>query len=379
MSKTIAVFTSHADHINTGGKNVWLGKWLKAAGYQVLMVCWDEANADAFKQHKLPYLMAQIDTTSTDLHPQAQALEQLLTLPAIEGTRVKAPSLGSLLAWDDFLGCAKQWKTDGLDALTIDAYVTTLAAQEMPIAEDVELGLALWRYMRAHTVPQLAIECSPIHNDLRLTQWPVDMLLTKNDPRDETGMTAPRYTAIAKEVYRMPRSHRYVLSLSHEPALEQFYQDHEASLRKQLRGSRYLFLPFHLSYKERCIEMLEHLKRHPFLIRELLAADFSLVISCDSRQTRRTLTEQDMIVGGLTPWLEPWQSNGQPRFFVIDGPPQLWLMDMAQAILAPCETIGTEWARRWEIPVITPGQEDHLTDLSLGTSVVEALQWMLPQ
>lgn len=324
--------------------------------------------------------MVQTETGTADIHAQAQALEQLLTCPAIEGTRVKAPSLGSLLAWDDFLGCARQWNITGLESIQIEACVTTLASQEMAIAEDIELGLTLWRHMKTHHVPQVALECSPICNDLQLTQWPVDMLLTKGDPRmpgDDGYVTQERYLRIAPEVFQMARSHRYILSISHEPALEQFYESQQIPLRAQLLGSRFLFLPFHLSYKERCIEMLQHLQQHPFLMQELLAADFSLLIACDSRQTRRTLTERDIIEVGLKPWLAPWSQHGRPRFFVLDGAPQLWLMDMAQAILAPCETVGIEWARRWDVPIISPGQEEQLLHLSLGASLVEAVRWLL--
>lgn len=445
--KTVAVFTSHADYINTGGKNVWLGLFLKQAGYDVMMLCWDEPNAQNFAAHKLPHVRLTIEEKTGDLHASAMELDKLLDTPIVEHSTIPAPTLGRLIAFDDFLGCARIWSLNGEGAIRFDCLVSTMLPAEFTVGEDAIMGLQLWRYATHHRIPHIGVECSPLDNDTRLQQWPVDMLLTKGDPREEPtyspfildprkidmrdledigpgriirvadesshfSLTSPKairkelkkiktaerelarmevaeqkinqhswptrkiYKDIAPEVFQMDRATRYSLSLSAEPLLEELYRNHRTALVAQLgvHGSRYLYLPFHLSYKERAIELLENLAPYRD---DLMAAGFALIISCDSRQFRRTLTEMDMVNIGLLRWLAPWRVGDHKRFAVVEGPPILWLMDMAQIILAPCESLATEWARQWGVPVIRPGEEARIADLSLGTSVVEAVQWML--
>lgn len=411
---SVAVFASHADHMNTGGKNAWVGRWLQQAGYDVLMLCGDEANAGNFQKLKLPYCKLAVEEKTIDLMRVAAEVDALLTTPITTGTVTPPPTLGRMLAFDDLLGCGRQWVVNGAGAVAFDCLVSTMLPSELTIGEDAILGLQLWRYTTSRKIPHIAIECSPLANDTKLQQWPVDLLLTKCDPRlaaphptfflanterrdvndlremspgrviqlektsalSWTPETHPHYRDFAPEVYQMDRSCRYAHSLSTEPLLEDLYAHQKTQLMVQLHtfGARFLYLPFHLSYKERVIELLTNLEEYR---EDLLDNGFALVLSCDSRQHRRMLTEQMMVNEGLLRWLNPWRRDGQKRFAVIEGPPQLWLMDMCQATLAPCESLATEWARQWRIPVILPGEESRLTDLSLGTSVVEAVQHML--
>lgn len=377
--QTVAVYTSHADFINTAGKNVWLGLWLKQAGYEVIMLCWDDGNAKNFSDHKLPYVMLKVEEKSADLNAIALELDSLLNIPAVEGTRIPAPTIGRLLAYDDFLGCGRVYALDGAGAIRFDCLVSTMPPAEFTVKEDSLLSLQLWRYVTHHHIPNIGIECSPLDNDTLLTQWPVDLLLTKQDPRlpeSEGWKTHPRYDRIAPEVFQMNRATRYALSLSHDPISEELYKNHKIMLEGQLQnfGARFLYLPFHLSYKERAIELLNNLEPYR---EDLMDSGFALVLSCDSRQYRRLLTEQDMVNVGLLRWLDPWRRGEQKRFAVVEGPPMLWLMDMASAILAPCESLATEWARQWGVPIVRPGEEVKIADLSLGTSVVEAVKWAL--
>ena len=412
--KTIGVFTSHADYINTGGKNAWLGRWLQQAGYEVMMLCWDEPNATNFTTHKLPYMRLMVEQKPGDLFAAAMELEALLDIPLVTGTQTTPPTLGRLMAFDDFLGCGKRWSLNGADAVRFDCLVSTMLPSELTVAEDAVLGLQLWRYTTNNHIPHIGIECSSLDNDTRLSQWPVDMLLTKKDPRvahslppalivdpskldiaefepmapgrviqlrepepsSLTWPTHPTYAALAPEVYQMDRACRYALSLHTEPALEELYANHKTMLKEQFAayGERYLYLPFHLSYKERTLTLLHNLAPY----REVLMdAGFALVLSCDSRQHRRLLTEQDMVNTGMLPWLNPWRRGERKCFAVVEGMPMLWLMDMASAVLAPCESLATEWARHWDIPIIKAGNEEQIGDLSLGVSVVEAVRWML--
>lgn len=371
MAQTVAIEAHFVTRMLTADKILQLGKWLKAADYDPVYVCWDEHSGPVYQKAVMPALTLTIEKESVDVIGAAQKLVAELNTPIFhnltKGIHVPSPTWGELIGYDDFLGTAQGYKIGGAASLKPDLVVTPVPGAESNTPEDSIFSLAMWRFCQQNHIPRLGIEGLAIQNDARLNKWPVDLLLTKNDPRN-----IPHVDEWAPQALRQNASLRYVMSIAQSPMLDQFVSIAEPEMRKQFGspGVRFLYLPFHISFKAQVIAMLEALTPYLPMLHE---ANFKLLLSCDSAGWRRNLNERDMVRIGLQRWLDQWPG----RWLLIEGVPYVMLALMADALLAPYESGLTEEAQRWGIPIIRPGQEQQVTNLACGISLTEAVAWLL--
>lgn len=362
--KTIAVACPYVDHKLTAGKIRWLATWLQQAGYDPLLLGWDDELPAVAGPGQLPLLKLSVTHATVDPIAASQEFVALLTQRITDDP--DSPTWGQMLGFDDFLGMAHGYVLNGADSLRPDAVVTTIPGSESQTPEDSIVALALWRFCTQNKIPRIGVECSSLVNDLRLLQWPVDVLLTKDDPRTE-----PRTAEIAPQCFQMPVTHRYALSLSSDPLIDEFLkEEHQLRQRFGPPGTRFLFMPFHLAFKERFVRMLDATAPHAAALK---AAGYSLLIAIDPNSFRRNLTEHDIVNVGLRRWLEPWAGH----IVIVGGCLGTWLALLSDAVLACVETGLTEQCERWRQPVIRHGEEHRLADLACGISVAEAVAWTL--
>lgn len=369
MPHTIAIVAHYVDRLYTGPKYLWLARWLKAAGYDPLFLAWDEGALTALKE--FPLLRITCEKQPVDVLTAGQEFVKLLSRPLVEHAPIPSPTLGELLGMDDFLGSAQAWRLGGADALRPHAVVCTIPGIETQTPEDATLALALYRFCKDNHIPRIGIEISPLINDQKLVQWPVDVLLTKADPRNGDGALQPHIAAIATHAFPLPVAHRYCLRIGHVDEIEDFLKA-EQELRSKLGppGSRFLLLPFHLGFKDNVVRLLEGMISH---VPALIEAGFRLLIACDPNGWRRTVSEKDMIRIGLQRWLAHWPDH----WAIIEGCPNTFLALASDAVLAPCHSVLSEWCEQLGQTVIYAGQEERLADLACHVSVAEAVAWML--
>ena len=366
MPKTIAIESHLVTRLLTADKILQLGKWLKTAGYEPIFVCWDEHAGPIFTKAGLPHLTLSIEKEPVDTIAAAQQLVAELNTPVFSHPTVPPPTWGELIAYDDFLGTAQGYKISGAASLKPDLLLTPLPGAESNTPEDSIFSLAMWRFCRQNHIPRLGIEGLAIKNDARLNQWPVDLLLTKDDPR-----TLTHINEITPQALRMNTSLRYVMSISQSPMMDQFIALAEPEMRAQFGAScHFLYLPFHISFKSSTVSMLEALTPYLSLLHE---ANFKLLISCDASGWRRNLSERDMIRVGLQRWLDQWPG----RWLLVEGVPYIMLALLSDAVLASYESGMTEEAQRWGIPIVRPGHEQEVSNLACGISLAEAAAWLL--
>lgn len=367
MAQTVAIEAHFVTRMLTADKIIQLGKWLKAADYDPVYVCWDEHSGPLYQKAGLPALTLTIEKESVDVIGAAQKLVAELNTPIIQHPTVPPPTWGELLGYDDFLGTAQGYKIGGAASLKPDLVLTPIPGAESNTPEDSVIALAMWRFCQQNHIPRLGLEGLAIDNDARLNKWPVDLLLTKSDPR-----AISHVEEIAPQSLRMNASLRYIMSIAQSPMLDQFVTLAEPEMRKQFgaAGVRFLYLPFHISFKAHVITMLEALIPYLPLLHE---ANFKLLLSCDSSGWRRNLSEREMVRIGLQRWLNQWPN----RWLLVEGVPYVMLALMSDALLAPYESGLTEEVQRWGIPIIRPGQEQQVTNLACGISLTEAVAWLL--
>jgi hypothetical protein len=355
------------DHLVVGSKFTIVASWLQAAGYEPLFVATHPDVVAPIKQAGYPVILLELQSKDMDLIPAAKDFVAHMQTP-ITGPRnaVIAPTLGELIGYDDFLGGAHAYRIAGADAFRADAIISPIRGAESQTPPDSALALQMWRYCRANRIPHIGIEISPLeHQPIRLEQWPVDVLLTHNDPRTYSHLPAPL-------AFRMPVSHRHVFSLSTDATMAQFVQEQEPRLRAHLGGpnSRYLFFPFHLAFKSRWIAMLQALNTRA---EKLQAQHVRLVIPVDRSNHRRNYTEHDMIVTGCAQWLKPWEGH----LALIEQAGHIPLGLLSEAVCACFESAMLPLCEAAGQPVIRPGQEDTLDDLSYSITIPQAVAYAL--
>ena len=375
-SKTIGVVIPSAERSFTSDKIGWLAKWCQTAGFTPVILHTDTNTAAMADRAKMIHISCQIHREGFDVFATAPHFIQALNRPlAVSPNKeIPCPTLGELIGFDDFFGISPSYRLEGGSTLAAAAVVLPIPGSEMPIDNDDVLTLMVWRWCLNHHIPIVGVEVASLRNPLFLRHYPVDVLLTKNDPRPfekqlhEYGMTGP--------CVRMALSHRYVCSAGINQEMEMFIAGDEPRLRQSIPvppGAHLLYLPFHLGYKERCTSLLENMV--PF-VPTLLEAGFHLMISVDPTNTRRLLTEEAIVRQGFQRWLTDWPPD---RVHIVDihQASMVSFVALSDAVLAPCASPATEWADRWGVTVVLPGEEAKLNHLAVGLTLPETLSWML--
>jgi hypothetical protein len=359
VGKTIAIVAPLVDRASTLDKFHWLGTFLQRDGFDPVFVCHDKDTAELFRSHTLPYLNVTLEKQTVDVLGAMAAFVKQVDRPFLAG----GPTWGEVMGYDDFLGCCQAYKISGAESLKPDCVVTCIPGAESQTPEDALLSLATWRFCADNHIPRIGLEMSSLANDCRLIQWPADLLLTKRDPRGN-----PRISWIAPQAYRQTRSLRYVLSIEQSPLMEDFLKQ-EHTLRAKLGppGTRFLFLPFHLSFKANCCRILDAIAPYA---KELLEANFKLVVSVQADSWRRNLHEREMVTIGMRRWLDV-----MPGWAVTEGAPALFLALLADAVLAPYESPLTEQCEKWDTDLIRFGNLPELGNLACGISLSQAVGW----
>jgi hypothetical protein len=362
---SVALVANYVTRLSVQDKLPLLATPLTKAGYDVLYLCWHEACGPLYHKAAIPSLSLTFTKQPFDVLPVVPAFVKYLSRPVLHDPDTPAPTWGELLGYDDFIGCAQSHKIGGAAALRPDLVIAPVAGAESSTPEDAMLDLAVYRFCTQNHIPRIALECNSLTNDLRLTQWPADILLTKDDPRDRD------YSWIAPQTYRMDTPTRYALSLGQEKIFDDFFAA-EPMLRDTFGGpgTHYVHLAFHIGYKANFASMVQAIQPYIPVLKE---AGFKLLISFTPDHYRKNINEQQMIGIGLRRWLNDWGDS----CIIIGGFAHAVLAILADAVLAPNESVVTEFARRWGIPVIRPGEEQKLEDLAVGVSLPEIVSWVL--
>lgn len=367
---TILLVVPQAERVITGRKFLYIGKLLQVAGYDPLVLCWDTETVSTCQEAQLPCVQVAIPDVDINVIAAARQLVENMTAPLTHAEGgIEVPTLGELYGYDDFLGVGKGAVIQGAGMLHPAAAIGPILGSEIPIAEDQWLSLMTWRFCRRNKIPSVGLQIASLRNELRLTHWPVDLLLTKTDPR--TG----DYSHIAPLTMKQDTLTRYMCSPGIQPDIDTYLTRELPQWRTSFAtpGKRFLYMPFHLGYKERCIALLRGVNGY---IKELQEANFELLISFDPDSHRRLLSEEDMIRVGLSRWLAPWRGKSH----LIARVPQWSLALIADAVLLPCHSpLEEDLCVRNGITTISPGEEHELTNLALGTSPVDAVAYLLEQ
>ena len=364
--KTIAVAIPTIDYSFTEGKILSLCDWLVNAAYNPLLLLYDEGSEKIAKEQNRAYLRPAFSRVPINTIAEAQAAQPLLAEPLFPDSKTPSPTWGDLILFDDFLGGAQAWNIAGADALRPDALITPMPRADACTEEDAQMALALWRFRTQNHIPTLGLEVSPLATGLRLSQYPVDFLLTKSVPGDLD--TSP----IAPVTFRLPVAHRYVLRPGRDSLMDLFLAN-ETQLRANLGppNARYLHLPFHLGFKSDIICQLERMAPY---VKELVDADFYLLISSTSGNIRRGLTELDIVRQGVSRWFSAWPE--ERRRIMVD-PPVYFCAFLAEAVLCPFSSSLTELLSLYGHDVVGLGQEARLADLTCSVTICQALDWLL--
>ncbi len=365
---TIGMYASLAAFHLIGDKYALFGKWLQHAGYEVVYLCWADATADMCERLGLAYVRATISRAPVDV--PTEMAKFIDALPYKIDDHPLAPSLGEMLGYDDFPGSAMQWTVDGAGIFKPDLLVLPVASAENISPQDSYISMALSRFAYLHGIPTVQVEIATARSPLRLSHWPCTALLTKGDPRLYHDDTA--YISSTKA--RMPLTHRYACSFGQEPQLDEICLS-EPGLRKELGppGEHFVFLPSHLAFKQRTIEMLARLVP---LVPELRKSRLKLLIGCTQSVYRKRLTEAEMLKSGLRQWLEPWGADG---WAIVEGVPHHTIAAIADAVLAPNESHTSEFTRRWGTDVLTPETAREIGNLAPSFPLADLITYILSQ
>lgn len=361
----VAIFLPTVDLDITEYKLLCLYPMLHKAGFDPVIVVWNEEADKEVTKKGLPHLFLRVqELPKFDKIKEAQGFRGLLKGEMVSDHR-DSPSWGDLLAFDDFLGAAHGYEILGLGALNPAAVITTYPGMETSTDEDEHVRMAFWRTCKAVGVPILALECQRVDAVHKISRQKADFLLTKR------SYDKKLLDDLATVHFRMPPAHRYYLSIMRDPILEQFLEK-EVEIRAGLKwsvGTYFLFAPFHLYYVDEFVQMLKRLGK---ISAQLKEANVKLVMHCGTAH-RRGLKEADMIKEGLERW---WSPFGDLCLMEGGGVSQ-WMM-VAEAMLLPyLNSTLEEMAERWHIPVVRPGEEHKLVDMELTVSPIEALGWLL--
>jgi hypothetical protein len=364
----VALMVPQVDAYYTEGKIFFFAKHLKEEGFSPLIVIWDDNSEQGAKGSECPYLKLRMSPVSVDVTQEAKKALAILSNPVVPPNGpVPPPTWGDLIVLDDYLGGAVARDISGAEGLNPSAIVTTIPGAENSTQEDSIFSLSIWRFARANNIPLVTLNASSLRNDLRMIRYPADMALTKGDPR-----SIPHYEKLAKQVFSLPTAHWYCLRPGKDPVLESFLLQ-EKQLRAQAGppNARFLHVPFSIGFKSYLYRQLDAAKPY---FKELLDHNFYLLFTCSSGVYRRGLTEKDVIMKGAYRFLGDWPLS---RVVVVENAPVFMCSLISEAVLAPFHSAYTEMLGLWGHPLIFPGEEHKIGNLSCSVSVGQAVRFLL--
>lgn len=354
----VAFICPLASFVATEGKILSLAAFLTRDGFPTTVICWDEEIERGCKALALPYVRLSLVKKEIDRVKAAEGFFRLLGDRGIVPGG-NAPTWGELLAFDDFYGLVTAVDIRGVESIAPSVAVLPLPGGESSTEEDEHMRVVLARWVAANKIPVLGIEVERLDHCYEIIRFPVDMALLKRPyPREYAPLSFP-----------LPPLYRHFCGHGRDPHIEQVALQ-EVDLRKALGwvpGRYYLVMLFHLYYIQETIQLLQELSP---LWKEIGEAGVELVLCCGNTH-RRGLTEKEMLIQGLAPWLA-----GIPHHIVENGN-LLSLSLLSEGVLFSHRSSIEDVLQGWGVRTYHRGELAGLKDLVLSVRPQEALCYLL--
>lgn len=321
---SIGLVVAGQTHGSTNGKFGIIAHLLRQAGHDVVTLAWDAAAIAHLQERREPLLIPRLTNYDHHMVEESKRLHALLTKQIVEVEG--APTWGSLLAFDDFIGGAQAWNIEGLGSWTPDILVGATHGAESSTPEDEVMLLNLWRWATISNIPQIALEVQA-DGPLEISNYPVQYRLNRD---------------------RMPPVHRHYCLPWADPFMETALVQEQEIKRALEAPGEIIVVPFHLYYLQECMDALKELgewkKQEQWE---------GMVVVPVGRNFRRKYGEQDIVIEGCKRW---WRDLEQIQ--VVANFDAQQIMAVSDGVFAKYDVAAvSELHRRYGVPLWRCKQE----------------------